>query len=644
MSWMEKLYSTYEQNLEASRSSDCPLMPICHTTQNAQVEIVIDENGNFLSASVVPKSISSTLIPCTEESEGRTGTCPVNHPLCDKLQYIASDFVEYGGNVTHGFRSNPKKPYDQYVNTLEQWASSQWGHVKLNAILSYVKNGKPMKDLIGAGVLHVSDNGVLLGPWVGKGAKPDIYNMPIFKEVVGTQCSSFVRWKVQEIGETNSGTWEDDGLIQAWISHCGDLQSKRGFCMVLGRDAVLAESHPKRIRNSADQAKLISSNDNKGGYRYRGKFLDADQACGVSFEVSQKAHKALNWLLNPKRKQAFRNGDQHIVTWAVSGKTDFPDPLSNTFDQLGLSEGVTLSELYHGDAGQAIGHRLKKMMHGYRGNVKNLNDIVIMGVDSASPGRISIIFYHELQGSELLDNVEYWQRHSWYQSYAEKVKFIGSPSLSEIAEAAYGTRIDDSLKRATVKRLLPCILNAQPIPDDILNSIIRRVCNRVGLEFWEWSKCLGIACALYRGKHINKNHSMKLETENTSRDYLYGRLLAIAQKIESLAVNVAGDSNRDTNAERYMNRFSNRPFSTWTSIELSLRPYLSRLNSKRPAFYMKVMRLMSDIQSQMGKEFLDDKKLTGEFLLGYHCQWLELNPLKEKTEEIAPAETEEQAA
>ena len=55
---------------------------------------------------------------------------------------------------------------------------------------------------------------------------------------------------------------------------------------------------------------------------------------------------------------------------------------------------------------------------------------------------------------------------------------------------------------------------------------------------------------------------MALQTDYNSRDYLYGRLLAVAEDIERLALYIAGEK-RNTTAQRYMQQFANRPFTTW---------------------------------------------------------------------------------
>lgn len=113
---------------------------------------------------------------------------------------------------------------------------------------------------------------------------------------------------------------------------------------------------------------------------------------------------------------------------------------------------------------------------------------------------------------------------------------------------------------------------------------------------------------------------MALEENRVTRDYLYGRLLAIAENIENLALFVAGEK-RDTMAARLMQRFSDRPYSTWKIIELSLTPYKSRLRSRRAGFLFGMETLLDEVMGQFqSNDFTKDSPLSGEFLLGYHCQ------------------------
>ena len=68
MSWMERLYKTYENNIGKSQQNSIALTPLAHMDANAQIEVLLDEEGNFCGAHIVDKKDAVTLIPVTEAS------------------------------------------------------------------------------------------------------------------------------------------------------------------------------------------------------------------------------------------------------------------------------------------------------------------------------------------------------------------------------------------------------------------------------------------------------------------------------------------------------------------------------------------------------------------------------------------------
>ncbi len=637
MNWVQELFDTYDRCANLPQFRTDPLPPIGHTTQQAHIEIVIDGRGNFRRASPVPRDHNTTLVPCTEASGGRSGTTPTHHPLCDKLQYIAADFAALGGEVTIGFAKDPAKPHRDYVGAMSAWAGSEFRHPKVEAILAYIQRGRVATDLVESGILPVDSTGKILRHWDGaKKSGPPIFGL------IADPTTAFIRWSVEIDGALGPETWTDKALQESWISHYASSQTKRGFCMVTGKETVLTEQHGAKLRNAADKAKLISSNDS-AGYTFRGRFLDAEEACGVGFEASQKAHAALRWLI---RRQAHRVGDQVVVVWSKSGKA-VPDPFANTFElfQGAEPEPAVRESLDVGDAGQAFALRCNRLMAGYRANLGSTEGIVVMAIDSASPGRMALAFYRTLQAAEFLDRVLDWhESNGWPQNYGP-FQFVGAPAPAEIVEAAHGPAREQkrTLHKSTLERLLPCIFDGQRLPRDLLDAVVRRTVNRVGFERgkggneWPWEKNLGIACALVRGSAKQKGYQMALESQRTSRDYLYGRLLAIAEHLESRALFVAGEG-RDTTAAKMFQRFADHPFSTWRLIEPALAPYKSRLRNKRPSFLATVEGLLSDVVASFpAGTFEDDRRLTGEFLLGYHCQRTALRPASSSPGEVEPA-------
>jgi len=614
MSWLQRLLETYDACAGADQFAKNPLPPISHTPQQAHLEIVLDGQGNFRRARIVQKE--ETLIPATEESANRTGTKAPPHPLCDKIQYVAADYPGHGG-AKLSFHA-------QYLELLSDWCASPFTHTKAQAILNYVRKGSVVADLVKEKLLFLGEDGRLLTQWPSEGSKPDIFRL--LPAANCDQGNAFVRWHVDCPGDSNSAVWHDLTLQYAWVQFNALRMQRTGLCMATGHaDAPLAASHPKRLRHPGDGAKLISSND-KRGFTFRGRFTDdtGDQACGVGYEASQKAHLALRWLIG---RHAFRNGDQAVVAWAIGGEA-IPDPLVDTFALLGLESSSSASD-YLGDAGQAFARALGQKIAGYRAKLSPTASVVVMGLDAATPGRMAITFYREFGGSEFLDRVEAWHTHfSWHQNFGKERKFCGAPAPRDIAEAANGARVDERLRKACVERLLPCIVDSIPLPRDLVDATFHRAIRRAGMETWEWEKTLGIACALFRGYQyqVRKgSYAMALEPQRNTRDYLFGRLLAIAEHLEQRAL-YYGREKRDTHAAKLMQRFAEHPCTTWRQFELALTPSRSRLRGHSPGYLHQLEQQIDQIIGQFEPaDFTDDRKLSGEFLLGYHCQRAQLN-------------------
>ncbi len=669
MSWMAKLYDTYEAGLKLDLSGDNMLMPISHTLQNAHINIVLDGSGNFIRANVLKKQ--QIFLPSTEKSAGRSsGEAP--HPLADKIQYVAKDYPDYGGRK--------KSYFPSYEKLLREWCNSVHSHPKAVAIYEYIKKGTVIKDLIDAKIFYVNQENRLMAYWPDDAATsaPEIFSVlpaiPKNKRVNKDkpeieQGDALVCWTVENPGDPSGATWQDKSLQQSWISFYATVTGGSDFCYVLGRESPASVNHPAKLRHTGDKAKLISAND-LSGFTFRGRFTDSKkniaknglQPVVISFEVTQKAHNALRWLIS---RQGYRNDSQVYVAWAVSGKK-IPDPLKSSWDM--LSEEIAFQkdanqepkqQVDHSiDLGSSFAHHFKKYLAGYHTVLNPTEQIVVMGLDSATPGRMSIIYYREFLADEFLKRVELWHsQFAWPQLHTIEInedtgkkkrkgtkrKTIwpeSSPSPRSIIETVYGdiVKTNDKLKKSTIERIIPCIVDGRAFPRDLMETAVRRTCNRMikrlpdkysnfYSEQAKWKKQLGVACALFKGyyqRHPDtiqrRTYSMALEEDRTTRDYLYGRLLAIAEYIEETALRLAGEE-RPTTAARLMQRFADRPFSSWRNLELSLQPYEQRLKGKRAGFLVnrqKELDLVSDLFAP--DDYTDDSPLTGEFLLGYHCQ------------------------
>lgn len=609
MSWMTKLYETYENCASevGKKVSDgeMPLLPVGFSIQDAHVEIMLDLQGNFLDAKPLDKTEKLTMIPCTEDSVTRSGSGAIPHPLFDKLQYVAGDYAAYGGEKGNQF-------YSDFIQQLADWCASPYQNPKVRAIYLYLKKGCLIQDLVAAKVLWCDENGKLMKKW--NGSKNEI--PPIFKVVVSDQVNAFVRFSV--IGDGNeTKAWLDEGVRDCWQKYYLSTQKDIHLCYVTGKEVPCAEKHASKIRNTADMAKLISGNDSSG-FTFRGRFTEKGEAVCVGYEVSQKAHNALRWLID---RQGYRSNDgQVILAWGTKNQK-IPQPISE-FDSF-LNDGFDKEPVF---TAQEYAVRLKHSVEGYKRDLGHAAQIAVLELNSATPGRLSIPYYRELDGEDYLNRIKRWyQSCCWWFTYAAKDKksyitAVGTPAPKDIVLAAYSDKASDKLTQSTIERLLPCIVDCANIPSDLVNCAVHRASNPAAMEKWEWNKTLSVACAVYKKQYEEKNEKehleMALEEERSDRAYLYGRLLAIAERIESTTYD--REEKRPTNAERMMNAFSQHPFTTWPILYKQVLPYEAKLEVGMRNYYKKLIGNISDMIA--ATDYENDKPLDGLYLLGYFCQ------------------------
>lgn len=633
MNWLANLSKTYDDHAGVvgqfemkKNGKEYALIPISHTTQTAHIEVHLNAKGNIVNAYVVDKNDGSTIIPCTEASASRT-SAPVPYPLFDKLAYVAGDYTQFCGEVKG-------TPYQDYLIQLKAWCESPFSHPKVLSVLHYVSKGTLITDLVDRGILHADRQGKLLEKWIAgagdqEGEKPKIFNV-----IASDQSGAFVRFAVDIPGEPESRLWRDASVQQSFIQFYEMSLQDKDICFVTGDYLPVADKHASRIRHSGDKSKLISANDSSG-FTYRGRFRTSRDAAVVSYEASQKGHNALKWLID---RQGTTIDGKVFLVWG-STSLDMPEPQEDTFslwdeeDEEAFPSGDTTHKEFALQIRKAIG--------GYRydGEYNSKHDVTILTLDAATPGRMSIMYYRNLDQDMYLDRLQAWHESCyWIHHYRKNkndkhVSFIGAPATKDIAFAAYGPRASDKVVKGLMERMLPCIIDERPIPLDIVRSSIQRASNPVGMENWEWEKTLSITCALVNKK---EGYGVSLNTEATDRSYLFGRMLAIADVLERNAL--GKEEKRATNAIRYMNAFAQRPGRTWSIIQSNLQPYQARMGTGARYYNS----LLDEVGAKLQLEDFTDKPLTGLYLLGFYSQRNDLYTSKKDKEAAAALDKDDE--
>lgn len=599
MGLMQKAVETYDCHAALAGVPDAmreTLTPISHIVQNAQIEVTIDANGNFISAAAVVKDKKNerdetkTIIPATYKSSIRAKS-PCAHPLSDKLSYLIPSSTER---------------HDLYLKQLSDWANSEYSHPKVKAVLKYIESESLLDDLERSGLVTKDSNGNL-------NARYD---------------DDFVRWRVTGDGAV-APCWEDKSLIEAFIAYSEMLRdgSDSALCMITGEVLPIIEKHPKGVVSAAYGAKLISANDSSN-FTYRGRFAEQSQAATISYVASQKAHNALRWVV---ANQCVIIGGRTFVCWNPKGK-DVPNAMHSLLSVSDSQKKAATPSDYKKQLADAV--------NGWKLNLPDNEDVVIASFDAATTGRLSVTYYNELRASDFIDRLAHWQQTCCWENSQFGYQ---SPSVRQIAQCAFGVErtewldVDDRILKEQVQRLLHCVIDKAPMPSDIVQALMHRASMPLAYNNINRRKILFTACAAiyaYRTQAKKEEWTMSLDKEKKDRSYQFGRLLAVMEKVER---DTYTDEGREPNAIRMQSVFCDRPLYTAKIINDRLNPYFERLRPGSRAYYKK---LIGEIAEQLSN--YDDAQLNrplgDTYLMGYYLQRNELytsksNETKEEIEE-----------
>lgn len=605
MSWTNELYEVYDLALNIKPDGDeKPLLPISHSTQNAQIEVTITENGEFVTASKIEKDYAETIIPVTEDSGSRSSGISAM-PFADKLVYIAGDYSSFA----EGKRADNSEYFCAYMTQLMNWADSDFSHKAVRAVYAYLEKKELMKDLLKCSILKIDEKTGKLSD------KEKIAGIP--------QADSFVRFRVNYDDFENNcpETWKDKTLYESFIGFNDLLMDNKQLCYATGKELAVTYKHPSKIRNSGDKAKLISAND-ESGFTYRGRFADKEETFSVSYEFSQKLHNALKWLIN---RQGVSINSLTLVVWA-SGAEKLPSPVKSLKNQFDDDDEDTSWDSIAG-----FSQRLRECIYSYREKFDTNTKAMIMGLDAATTGRLSIAEYSETEASQYLENIEKWHEETrWLRFNGKKKKSeYNSFSINTIANCAFGNeqetqkgnfvKCKDEVLKDVALKLLPCITDGKKLPSDIMYALYNKASNPLSYEnYYNFKSVLDTACGMIHKfyiDHDDKRGMIEMYDESiTDRSYLFGCLLAIADKAESETYDKEERNIRVTNARRYWNAFSQRPAQTWKNIEEKLLPYMNKLGKSQ----VKYQKWINEISDKLDIDIFNNTRLEPPYLLGYH--------------------------
>jgi CRISPR-associated protein Csd1 len=607
MSLWQHLALSYDQNTDILEAK----YPLSTTSISNNTEwiavIVINDKGEFQRTykiekvkwdrkkreSIIP-SISIS-IPVTEKSAGRTSG-PEPYPVFDQYEYL----------------QGTGKKFDLYIKQLEAFANWDFTPPQVEAIYTYISKKTVADDL----------------------------------KTLAPKPKTNIIFEVQIPGRPQSKVWENPEFFKAWHQYYmsekrkyADCDEKSTLDYIGGTIQPVATSHPKKIINASANAKLVSDNDTQN-FTFRGRFENSAQAVSIGYETSQKAHQFLRYLINDR---GIACGEQVILSFTIgSTQNTLPPPLEDTksiYDFLEKRSTQTDSDkliALRAETGFDYAEALKNALAGlkYGSALDQHAKTAVLALDSAIPGRLAITFYRELTRDAYLEKIAEWHEDCkwdqkfWHNETQKFISYIGAPSINRIIEAVLGRPHGSQdngytkIKKSARERLLRCIFDGAFLPTDYVVSAIRRASNplavtKAGKFDRNWyTQLLSTACALV-SKEIKQrkkeDYTLSLESARTDRDYLYGRLLGAADKLEEYALYKNEKDRTATAAIRHMQTFSQRPFRTWQTIHGCLVPYIQTVKG---GFSFREIEAVKNLFAP--GDFENDAPLSGSYLIGYY--------------------------
>lgn len=613
MSWMSQLCLTYDNYVNNNKDDD-GLLPLGFIKKTIDLDITITEKGEFKGAKRYEKSNKDeeneqSIIPATRESQSRTRAI-IPYPLTDKLLYLAGDLEKYC--VKDKAKKDAKEAHSKYINQLEKWRYSDYCHPKVEAVYAYISKNTLINDLIQAGVVRL-EGGKLLDDG-NKNKEKDWW----IRFLVLSQSNS-----------TMKATGEDPDLIKAYqnyyFSQTENEDVNKDICYCSGESEVITTTQPY----VTGKLKLISSNDDEN-FTYRGRFNNAKEAYALGYTASQKIHITLGWLIN---KYSVKKGSKYFICWS---------PMVN------IEGAAALDDIFHNELGglvenqedninnEGASYYLKLAINKGRNKFYSTDNINVIVLDYPTDGRISITYFKGLLATDFFDRLDYWNKTCtwWYRRKSKYDLFV--PTFNEIVSYAYGYEIKsnqkiqidikEKVRNEQLQRVMSFALDRRRITKDILTALVNKASHLLSYSIKTREKLLSVTCAIitkyYFDWEIYKKgdlNNMELNLDNNDRSYLFGRLLAVLEKVERTTYIKGTDIDREPNALRLQAAYVMHPMTTWKILEEQLLPYFRKLTPQSRMYYKS---LISEIVERFEVENpqMLNQPLDESYLLGYYLQ------------------------
>lgn len=549
--------------------------------------------------------------PTTIESNARNSEPSVPHGVSEELKYLS---------LNHTGTSNN---YTTYLNNLNEWLTFTKGDTWVKTVYNFME-------------------------WTGQSSEQDIESI-ILSVYPDEKISNktFVTFVVDNEDISNSKRLQD-----MWVDYLEAKYSKgyEGFKSDYDDLTGTIGIVPNKYTTIIGTAKVLSKSSvivepHVGRFVAKG---DISEIYTLTHETTQKAYNILAYLLNAKGKNAkWVGADTTLLMWMDGDKIQPEHTIEEEIDEFCFED----DEIQVTDT--IIQEYLNNITSGQirKDNINTQYNVYILMIVKTNNGRVAIKKYQKLTDLGYQDVLNYWYATtSWGNLYNDN-KYT-TLSLRGLVNNLFGHEEDNgkyyNLKVnkgfegkavSLIEELIEAKMNKQRLPSKFYKKAMGNAKQRHRYPN-TWEKTLMTTLSMYKKyqwDYKNKYVGVDVELENQSNGYLYGRLMAVYEQIESSALYYKGITDRQTFVEKNWSSIINRPLYMWNRMHVKSQPYMKQLMNHKPAVGQKYKNLILEIGTQLTEnEDFDTKgkkQLTDDFILGYYHQLKALRTKKPNTQE-----------
>lgn len=399
------------------------------------------------------------------------------------------------------------------------------------------------------------------------------------------------------------------------------------MCAVTGEVAPIARLHGKLTGlakgSSMGMLLVCCNNDSECSYG-----LQQSYNANIYEAAAAKYVKAANYLIHDPRHRVFID-DMTVIFWAMSEKETYTDFIKVMF------ENDAKDEIDREELDDLLASAYSRVSKGQSGVAtadmpKELDPNVECYVAGLRPNssRIAVSFVYHRRFGSIIDNLIQHQIDMQPYPKARSI-LLGNIKKELLSPKSTTETIDPSL----MTKLMHSIINASPYPQALLAQTIRRVRIDHDEEGSPQVKInptrIGIikACINRQARYMGQKEEIQLylDTKNTNKAYLCGRLFAVLEQIQKSA---SDNKLNRTIKDAYFASASTTPAVVFPKLLTLGQYHLKKANDA-----VELDRTLSMILNMLGNEFPLQLSLVeqGKFIIGYYHQNSAMSYHKEET-------------